>query len=414
MADRLTEPPDTWPSDYQGWSQSLAVGAPGIALLHAERAVAGAGPWHTAHVWLRRATREHLATGASAGLFFGAPALALAAHTAAAGPGMCRRAAHALDRQLATLTHRRVDRACERIRHGALPTFAEYDVITGLTGLGALHLLRHPHGDPLQRVLSYLVRLTQPLPTGDGTVPGWWTEHAPIRERSHHFPGGHANLGLAHGITGPLALLSLALRQGITVDGHTEGITRICSWLDTWRQDHPSGPWWPQWITRAEHLSNRTHQPRPLRPSWCYGTPGIGRALQLAALATGDRSRQHTAEQAVLGCLTDPAQLAQITDPGLCHGAAGLLHTVRHIAAEAITPGLANHLPALSDKLLRLSAPKVLSAPKAPAVRWDRTRGLLEGEAGRALALCATATGAPLTAWDSCLLIASGTETAAQ
>ncbi|MGH3622096.1 MAG: lanthionine synthetase LanC family protein, partial [Sciscionella sp.] len=64
----------------------------------------------------------------------------------------------------------------------------------------------------------------------------------------------------------------------------------------------------------------------PLQPSWCYGTPGIARAQQLAALATGDTRRRHTAETALLGCLHDPNQLARIIDPGLCHGGSAAHH----------------------------------------------------------------------------------------
>jgi hypothetical protein len=107
--------------------------------------------------------------------------------------------------------------------------------------------------------------------------------------------------------------------------GYTDAITRICTWLDTWRQDHPAGPWWPRTITPDEVHTQRTRQPGPLQPSWCYGTPGLARAQQLAGLATGDTERQRSAEAALLGCLSDPAQLVQIFDGGLCHGAAGLL-----------------------------------------------------------------------------------------
>jgi hypothetical protein len=48
---------------------------------------------------------------------------------------------------------------------------------------------------------------------------------------------------MAHGISGPLALLAPAMRQGITVDGHAAAIHRICHWLDAWRHEAPAGPW---------------------------------------------------------------------------------------------------------------------------------------------------------------------------
>ncbi|MCW3815783.1 hypothetical protein ONA91_15125 [Micromonospora sp. DR5-3] len=52
---------------------------------------------------------------------------------------------------------------------------AEYDIISGLTGIGA-HLLRHaPDDEALGRILAYLVRPTEPLHQGGEVVPGWWT-----------------------------------------------------------------------------------------------------------------------------------------------------------------------------------------------------------------------------------------------
>jgi lantibiotic biosynthesis protein len=80
---------------------------------------------------------------------------------------------------------------------------------------------------------------------------------------------------MAHGIAGPLALLSLAMRRGIVADGQAEAIKRICSWLDAWRQDHETGPWWPETITLEETRLGRPRQTRPMRPSWCYGTPRL-------------------------------------------------------------------------------------------------------------------------------------------
>ncbi|WP_414941225.1 lanthionine synthetase LanC family protein [Amycolatopsis sp. cmx-11-51] len=75
-----------------------------------------------------------------------------------------------------------------------------------------------------------------------------------------------------------------------------------------------------------------------LRPSWCYGTPGIARALQLAGRALHDRFRQQRAEAAFTTCLNDPAQLDSLTDRSLCHGTGGLLATARRIAADAVEP----------------------------------------------------------------------------
>ncbi|MFI1582998.1 lanthionine synthetase C family protein [Embleya sp. NPDC020630] len=389
VAQHLAEPT----REEEGREQSLAQGSVGIALLHIVRARAAVGDWATAHAWLRVAAGTPTSAADDAGLFFGAPALAFAFHTAAGDTDRYRLALSDLDGHVDALAHRRVDLAHARINRRDLPSLAEFDLIYGLTGIGAHLLRRSPTGDALGRVLAYLVRLTEPVHDGDRSRPGWWTHHDPSFRTSPGFVGGHANHGMAHGIAGPLALLSLAQRHGVRVDGQADAIETITAWLDSCRQEDAHGTWWPQWITRDELHTGHTTQPGPLRPSWCYGTPGIARALQLAALATGDADRRAIAEHALLACLSDPIQMARITEAGLCHGWAGVAQTLHRTAQDADTPALAARWRHLID-----------SMPCAGDL--STAGGLLEGPAGTALALHTAAHPAsPDTGWDACLLI---------
>lgn len=370
--------------------QSLAAGAAGIALLHTERAASGHGHWPTARTWLTTAINsESPIAGDGAGLFFGAPACGFAAHVAArARPGILSHALAQLDASITALTHQRLDAAHARIDRGEFTMFGEYDLMRGLTGLGAYHLQRD-HRDSIRAVLSYLVRLTR---TRNDGLPGWWVKHAPTPGDPHaEFACGHANLGMAHGITGPLALLALAMRYGFTVDGHTEAIERICAWLDVWQQPHSTGSWWPYWITRSQ-AHDDAPVPGPGRPSWCYGTPGLARAQQLAGLALNNRGRQHTAEAALLGSVTDPDQIASLREPGLCHGLAGLVQTTRRMAADADTEELAEHLPRLSATLIEY--------------RHAESPEFLTGAAGVALTLHSAESADPdFSVWDTSLLL---------
>jgi class I lanthipeptide synthase len=266
IADRLACPP---PAPGQAeHPQSLGNGAAGVALLHIERAATSLGGWQVAHTWLAAAADGDISAGPDATLFFGAPALAFALHAAADRPGKYERALAALDARVAALTRRRLDQAHARIDSGDRPKLAEFDLINGLTGLGAHLLRRDPHGALIGQVAAYLVRLTEPL--GGEDLPGWWTDLPPSGRRATGLPGGHGNLGMAHGIAGPLALLSLAMRRGIMADGQVTAIKRICAWLDAWRQEHPRGPWWPETITLQENRLGQPKQTGPLRPSWCY------------------------------------------------------------------------------------------------------------------------------------------------
>jgi hypothetical protein len=329
------------------------------------------------------------------GLYRGAPAVAFALH--AAGQPAYASALDTLDRHITTVTRHRLDRAHRRIDLGQLPALREFDLISGLTGIAVYLLHCHGEGGLLREVLTYLVRLTEPLTNTDGDVlPGWWCADGPGNQSPRRWPGGHGNLGIAHGVSGPLALLSTAVRRGISVPGQADAIGRICTYLDRWRRGTDARPWWPPMISLTEWRTGTTGQPGPHRPSWCYGTPGLARALQLAALALADRPRQRLAEHALAGCVTDEGQLAQLRDASLCHGWAGLIQTTRRAGADA------DGGSALAAALPRLLARLDQHLRQSGAPTQD---GLVEGTTGIHLARSTTAPRPPTVPWDACLLL---------
>ncbi|MER7579579.1 lanthionine synthetase C family protein [Kitasatospora sp. NPDC097691] len=407
IAELLAEPadaPKAWTSRPQ-WRQSLAHGAPGIALLHIERAATGRGPWETARAWLSVSAAAPVTSGSDSYLYYGAPAFTHALACAAqARPGSYRRALAHLDRAVIADVVQRCDDAHARIDRGHLPELAEFDAIRGLAGVGAVLLRRAPDGGTIRRVLGYLVRLTEDINGQNGeALPGWWTPSGPSGRPDERFPNGHANTGVAHGIAGPLALLALALRHGVEIDGQREAVRTILAWLERWRDGHA----WPYWITAAQ-LSDPHRRPLPpQRPSWCYGTAGIARALQLAALALDDPRLRHDAENALATTLVDAKVLAATTGLSACHGYGGLAHIAHRAAADA-TPRNAARLHAATDLLLDTIHPPHAD-PDEQACRLLATEGpaFLEGAAGTALALLAPASGTlPATLWDTCLLTA--------
>ncbi|WP_283137524.1 lanthionine synthetase C family protein [Rhizohabitans arisaemae] len=395
-ADRIAEMlavPSPIEDDSLRWrTQSLSRGAAGVSLLHAARAHAGTGNWDRVHAWLKAATFAPLEAGPGAGLWFGAPAVAFALATVAPHV-QYERALQLLDKVVAETVAARLEAAEARIEARRRPARTEYDLVSGLTGLGAHLLRRDPDGDQLRQLLNYLVQLTFPVEADDmaGTeVPGWWTHDIPGGRSPADFPHGHADLGMAHGIAGPLALMALAARDGVIVDGQAEAMDRICCWLEAWQQAGMSGSWWPERIVLAAHRDGSVLS-GPTRPSWCYGTPGIARAMQLAAHALNAREWLLLADRAILNSLSDPRQLVRIIDPGLCHGWAGLAATVRVAATDASTSAIADHLTGLLTALINTA-------------EHCAADGLIDGRAGAALILHSmTATTIP--GWETCLLI---------
>lgn len=353
--------------------QSLADGAAGVALHHLET-----GNWPAARAALQLATADGVSAADNASLHYGAPAIAFVL-AGSDRPALARARSNATTATVA-ITRRRLEAAHRRIDRQQQPRYAEYDLIRGLTGLGVV-LRRVVEHEVLRDVLDYVVRLTEP----QGDLPGWWCSHGPDRNRPAP-PGGHSNHGMAHGITGPLALLALTARDGVIVEGQTAAIGRICRWLDTWQRHTDTGVWWPQTVVLDDLRRGEPSQSGPLRPSWCYGTPGMARAQQLAGRALCDPARERLAEHALVACVSDRAQLARLTDRSLCHGTGGILVTARRIAEDALEPMPVAILQVAHDAKAGVGTPS----------------GLLDGEAGVALASAGTNT----TSWDSCLLVA--------
>lgn len=382
-----------------GWHQDLGRGAAGTALARVTVARLAGLPPRAALPWIRGMTADPLAASMSASLFYGAPAVAFVLHTGdhpAYAPMLA-----ALDESISDLTRLKLAAAYKRMARGQLTQPSEYDLISGLTGLGLYHLARHgPAASGMTgAVLEYLVALAQPVRQHGVSLPGWWSGTGPSGTPDPAWPGGHLNLGMAHGIAGVLALLSGAMRSGIHVEGHAETITALCATFDRYRQGSSERPWWPPTITLSEYRQGPAGAERQARPSWCYGTPGQARAQQLAGLAMGDRERMRTAEHALAGCVLDPQAAGLLTDASLCHGWAGAVQALRRAAADALDPlpvqaALRTAERGLEDHLTRMGPPA--------------SSGFLEGTSGIQLAQDdLPRQGSELPAWDACLLLAA-------
>lgn len=387
---RLASPSIVGPSpDGRTRPQSLAGGAAGIALLHIERAVAGHGEEATAHQWIRAAASEPISIGRNSDPFHGAPALAFMLHTADALGGY-RRARTSLDEATTSLTRQRLTAAQARIdRHQPL-TMYEFDLVHGLTGLAFYHLHAHPDHPVSHELVTYLTRITEPIGQ-DEARPPWWL-HSGLGGTAHpDFPHGHGNIGVAHGISAVIALLAHAVLRGHEGPAPRHALATLCAWTDRHRQDDPTGTWWPGYVVPGA-------EPKPGRPSWCYGTAGTARAQQLAGLALHDTIRQHLAEDAMLAAITSTTQRERLPEIGLCHGKAGLLQSACRMATDSTDPHrstqLKAQLPVLAADLARQLA-----------ADSDGTPELMDGTAGAALALHTALTGSPATGWDAFLAL---------
>jgi len=278
----------------------------------------------------------------------------------------------------------------------------EYDLISGLTGIGA-YLLARRHDPAVEKVLQAVVTSLVVLSGEDAGVPRW---HSPAQLLDEYmlqsYPNGNLNCGLAHGIPGPLGLLALAHRAGVVVEGLAEAIYRIASWV---AQHQLADAWGVNWPS-AVPLDMPNHAQGPSRSAWCYGGAGVARALWLAGEALDSSDFRALALRAMEAIYHRPMSERRIDSPTFCHGLAGLLQITLRFAHDTGLPRFQEAAQTLTAQLLGLHEPDTLLGYRSIEQEGRRVDqpGLLDGAPGVALTLLAAATGVP-PVWDRLFLL---------
>jgi lantibiotic biosynthesis protein len=385
----------------RGWSGAGLSGANcAVALLCAQldRVEAGAGWDRRGHTALSVAAQAAGRDGTPLGLFEGLAGLGFSARRLAAGRDRYGGLLESVDGVLTGVVG---PRCAELVRARGMPV-RDWDLISGLTGIG-VHLLEWPAARPaLEQVLTALVELGR----DDGGHPRWVTpaEHLGENLRAAT-PDGNLNCGLAHGVAGPLALMSLALLTGVEVPGQVEATRQTAAWLAEQGRPGPFGPRWPAALPLGEGV-----EPPPARPGWCYGNAGVARSLWLAGRALDEPAHARLALEALREALERQRSERPLDAPTICHGTAGLAQVALRIAAESGEAELVERARALFRELVDWfdeDAPfgyrDVTAGRAEPRLEVDDPT-LLSGATGTALVLLAAATDDD-PGWDRALLL---------
>ncbi|MEW2069795.1 lanthionine synthetase C family protein [Streptomyces sp. NPDC007346] len=409
IADHLRDPLNLAPPKPDAPLVSLASGFAGLSLLHTSRATGGDAEE-------RAAAHRYLSAAAAAmkqlptprfGLHYDLCGLGFAVALAQGAGGGYGRALESLDAEAVQATHA----ICEHVESEPLGSMTRFDALEGLAGITRHLLLRGLGGDgATERALTCLTAMVEPAEHHGEHVPRFWSTSPPnwhprtapaVREL------GHLNLGLAHGIAGPLAVLSTAFAEGAAVPGQASAIARIVGLLERFRGEDRYGTFWPNYVSLAQWADPSIPHVRS-RVSWCYGAPGVSRALQIAGRALGEESWLRTAQASVDALCDLPLDLWHVDHWSFCHGWAGNMHVLRHFtdgpnggrvtalvdtAAEQIIDTFEDGLPAPFEIGLAYLTP------------GNEPAGLLEGVSGLALALRSYADPGEPTPWDSAFLV---------
>lgn len=314
------------------------------------------------------------------------------------------------------------------------PWSHDYDLISGLVGMGVYALERLPRPAARQCLEEILDRLDERAERGPHGIT-WHTppEHLPPHQLALH-PGGYYNLGLAHGVPGVIGLLGAMWAADVARPRVAALLEPAVAWLLSralppglgarydWAEGAAVTPGAAPSATAsaardatadAATGGNADTAPRPARSAWCYGDPGVAAALLLAGRAMGNARWIEEARALALGIATRPEADAGVVDAGLCHGSAGLAHVLYRLYRGTGDPALAEAARAWLVRTLDMRAPE--AAPKVAgfhartsdaqgALCWEEDPGMLTGAAGVALALLAGLGHAPPD-WDRVLLL---------
>ena len=345
---------------------------------------------------------------ASTGLFGGLAGLAFAGWSLSRGGVRYQRLITALDSALLGQIAGQADGLARVTTEGV--AFSEFDAVSGLAGVGA-YLLNRQEIPAVSLALQTILRSLVALASDTAGPPRWWTPPHLLgsEEMTALHPHGNLNCGLAHGIPGPLAFISLALLNGIGVAGTEEVIDRLADWLIAYQVEDAWGVNWPYAVSlAADGASEPPDATRAgSRAAWCYGAPGVARALWLAGVARGRPQWRDLAIEAMAAVYRRPSAARQINSPTLCHGVAGLLQITLRFANETRLPVFTDAANDLTEWLLLAYEPESLMGYRnwePGGTRVDQP-GLLEGAAGVLLTLLAAATDVE-PSWDRAFLLA--------
>jgi lantibiotic biosynthesis protein len=274
-----------------------------------------------------------------------------------------------------------------------------HDLVTGVTGVGLYLLSRLPGTGARCSLELVLDRLEDAAIVDEAGLVHWWTPADELIEQvAKEYPSGVGDLGVAHGVPGPIGLLGLMVEAGVGGERARTLLDGSVRWAWAHALSEPAGPSFPAWMSPDE--PERT----PARSAWCYGDPGVAVVLLRAARVLGDAALAEAAVALARRAALRPPEETGVEDACVCHGSAGLallFHRLYLATDEDVLRGAARYWLADTVRRCRSAVRSgdpawVLGDEDGP--HWTGA-DITDGAAGVGLVLLAAATDID-PAWD--------------
>ncbi|SGX43069.1 lanthionine synthetase C family protein [Staphylococcus argenteus] len=186
-----------------------------------------------------------------------------------------------------------------------------YDTISGLAGIGRYLLNRIDVSDKnvkaLKRILTYFKNIQ--YSQNSWVVP---QESQFLESDKNYFTQGNINLGLAHGVLGPMSLFALCVIKGITIENHQHILKDMYKYIMDEKFSSND-----RWLQRYDLISERNHF-NYIRNGWCYGNTGVMTTLFLIGQALQDDEIIQMSKKVMLQVVNDKDE--NLISPTICHG----------------------------------------------------------------------------------------------
>ncbi|MGG1643113.1 lanthionine synthetase C family protein [Paenibacillus sp. NRS-1782] len=401
------------------WSdESLASGFPGICLFMSEldRLYPDDGWDRVGHQYLERIRIILEQQGIhNASLYSGLSGILLAIHSLSRKGIRYQGMLDSLASWYEEIVSHKLTQYREEWENGRLQ-MSQYDTISGFAGIGRITML-FLNRPGMHLIWEQTIELFQIMcgekNTSGYTLPAWHIspEYQFQEGEKLQYPQGNFNLGISHGVAGPLAFLSLSALHGAGAPLLKNDIHSLAQFINHWRIEEKEGMIWPGRVSFEEWMGDclLPDSTQRYRDSWCYGVPGIARSIWLAGQAVHNEEWIETGLRAYLDIEKRLYRNGGLTSATLCHGVGGLLQLVQRMYSDTGHEQLGVIRDRLLEDVLNMFDSESLfgfydhSLLDGRLVEVDEA-GFLNGSAGVALVL-ASLIGEENPEWDAAFLI---------